>query len=94
MVPGRPLDAATLCRLLMERDRHIQRYQQLELTLHSAAGSFAPEPDTPFVWDLGLVRPVDGAFILSLKTTAPKPLPIPEGDQRNLAFNLQAISSV
>ncbi len=59
-----------------------------------AAGHFTPQPGASFEWDLELSHPSGGPFSLGLKTTTPKPLPVPEGDQRDLAFRLQGIASV
>ena len=59
----------------------------------SAAGSYAPTPGVPFIWRIQPSNALDGAFALELRTTAPAPLPVPAGDQRDLAFVLQRIQA-
>ena len=58
------------------------------------AGSLLPAPGTPFTLDVAAGEARGGVFALELKTSSAVPLPLPENDQRDLAFVLQGISRV
>jgi hypothetical protein len=55
------------------------------------AGEIQPVPGARFLLRAGIGKPLAAPFKLELLTIAPAPLPVPAGDQRDLAFVLKGI---
>ena len=53
-----------------------------------------PKPGQPFVLEVPHAAAAGQRFTLEVVTRSPSPLPVPEGDQRDLAFVLQEIRGV